>query len=1001
MADVPNFLVQIRRPDDLLVLSFEGVNLRLDREDPAGPRIVRTDPSLDSYLVVHLPPQHIDERAFRETQTQQDPLEAPPVAARIAGETRLVFRLPPGIDGMACSLDALLDWSSLEPVLVPVALPAGASPDVPPTIRAPEPVPTLATQGQSPPPETSIELPYRLILSPDGSGVWEHDASPRTLRARTELWRTRLARRVSDGTVDPRTLPPVRAVWSPDYSPPGEAPPADPEASDPAAVRSLTPNQRHQIVRLTSDFGMTGELVLPFGVPITVDVPPLPLTVWRLHLSALGGTLDSEGSWPSLPEGLDVSEWRHIASFGRDRYVKVVEEGVLYPFGHRAALVQITERKFQAVPGTTTPVGYLRKREFIVVREPFKEFHAADYPHHGLEMPIRSVRLTTLVSPDLDAVPPVVPPGQWVLVGGEPFAFHAVAVDGAGAEVEFTAGLMFVFKDADDIDPTVGNTYRTDSDRRRCAVDGARVRYADPQPGQPGDNTLVTEALRFDVTTPSGPPAPERPVGWQDFRPTLANADVHLEAVEQITGRPAPVSIELYEDYLAGGFAGSAAPNAALVWAKIEPPVGPSFSADRAGGLARPDTTFGAVSQHLGPVASGKTGSLSDAELRDLATGTFDPAQVFSGVAAKLFGTIDLAQLVEEFTDGAPAPAGHYPKLHTAIQRDAQGTPVATVTTLDWTPVTRSVDVGLAKVEVGSDAMTVSVRTERRLDGSPGSSSITGTINSVDLTVAKVIHVHFDTITFSARDGQKPDVHVAMPDGGIEFLGPLSFVDEIRKLIPPGVLGDGPHVDVTPAGVDLGYSLALPPATVAVFTLQDLALSTGLHLPFLDGRMQLSFGISSRDHPFLLAVLIFGGGGFFHIDLGIDGVDRIEAAFEFGGLFALDLGVASGGVSVMGGIYLKGDKSGTTLEGFFRLDGEVDVLGLISVTVEFYLSLSYDFDSGKARGQATLTIGVHVAFFSTSVDLTVEKSFGGGGEDPAFGQGVTAADWEAYDRAFA
>jgi hypothetical protein len=36
----------------------------------------------------------------------------------------------------------------------------------------------------------------------------------------------------------------------------------------------------------------------------------------------------------------------HIAAQGRDHYVRIVYEGHLYPFGHRAALIKITEGKF-------------------------------------------------------------------------------------------------------------------------------------------------------------------------------------------------------------------------------------------------------------------------------------------------------------------------------------------------------------------------------------------------------------------------------------------------------------------------------------------------------------------------------------------------------------------------------------------------------------------------------------------------------------------------------
>jgi hypothetical protein len=297
--------------------------------------------------------------------------------------------------------------------------------------------------------------------------------------------------------------------------------------------------------------------------------------------------------------------------------------------------------------------------------------------------------------------------------------------------------------------------------------------------------------------------------------------------------------------------------------------------------------------------------------------------------------------------------------------------------------------------------MTVLVEIERKADGSVASSRVSGRLVDVHLELAKVLNLHLDTFTFAAEKGQPPQVgvHLAGADP-LVFEGDLSFVQAIRDLIPPGVLGDGPHIDVGPGGLDVGYTLALPPASVGIFAMQDIALSTGLHVPFTDGKLGFRFAISSREHPFLITVSLFGGGGFFGLELGMDGVRLVEASFEFGGAFALDIGVASGSVSVMAGIYLRLDATtGTTLEGFVRVNGEVDVLGLICVTVEFLLRLSYN--DGKATGQATLTVGVHIAFFSTSVSLTVERSFGGSSGDPTTEQMIEASDWAAYAAAFA
>jgi hypothetical protein len=151
-------------------------------------------------------------------------------------------------------------------------------------------------------------------------------------------------------------------------------------------------------------------------------------------------------------------------------------------------------------------------------------------------------------------------------------------------------------------------------------------------------------------------------------------------------------------------------------------------------------------------------------------------------------------------------------------------------------------------------------------------------------------------------------------------------------------------------------------------------------------------------------VAFLGGGGFFHLQLDTGGIRLLEAALEFGAAASIDLGVASGGVHIMAGVYFAmGNKDGkdlSVLSGYLRMGGELSVLGLISISLEFVLSFGYE--NGKAAGRATLTVKVEVAFFSTSVDITVEKKFGGSSGDPRFLDVFeTPAVWDEYASAFA
>jgi len=84
------------------------------------------------------------------------------------------------------------------------------------------------------------------------------------------------------------------------------------------------------------------------------------------------------------------------------------------------------------------------------------------------------------------------------------------------------------------------------------------------------------------------------------------------------------------------------------------------------------------------------------------------------------------------------------------------------------------------------------------------------------------------------------------------------------------------------------------------------------------------------------------------------------------------------------------------------MGGYLSVLGLIKVSLEFNLSFTYDGARDKAYGRATLTVKIEIVFFSTSVEVTVEKAFGGSSGDPTFKQLFAAPEtWSEYALAFA
>ena len=1024
----------ILRPDDLVVLHVEAINLKLDRSHPARPRLVVDNSHQPALLIFRFPPQSTTERAFYKTsavapppfnpppvpppQATDDPLAAPgAVDWRMSGDSRLVFRLPKGVNEITYAIDAILDWSRLDLVLSPIA----AIPDHG-TSASPPPINQPTAQ------ETALELPYRLILSPTAlSGGarpgWRHATKPVVHAGRAELWHTRLARvrqkHLGDAPMFTETSEadplPLRAVWSPDFV---EGGPLPPHSEDDTPFRSsMTPRDRDQLVILTS--GHTGYRQKVVGADEAYS--PRPVQASKLYLSALGGWLSSNGAWPDgvyygyfsvipIPKAktakpvlegraigeaiqpLDLVAWRHVATQGRDHYVRIVYDGYLYPFGHRASLVKVTERSIKAPDGNTltSPVAYMRQRMFIVVREPEITYAGAPYLHDGREMPLQRVRIDTKTTPDIDP-PTYINGGEsfWVDVGAGHYGFKLTGVDLAGKQADFLAPLIFV----SDSETNLGNpqsAYVADYTQRRCVVRGRNIAYADPNAG---DTVFKTTALYFDtqITAPGPPPWVTAP-----FLPTLDRASVTVPAISQLLGRQVAVLIGYYQSYLQGGLD----PNAG-VFADIiggQPAVG--FSADRAGGLATPNISLTALSARKGLVSGGAGNA---------AAGTIKPSDYFGAVDAKLFGTIPLGGLIPIDPNTLVANAAmNAPEIRSHLVPNRKS-PTQSITNIKWSPQLQSYSKDPVTIEFDVDgqasALALNVRIVRQFDGTPPTSMATGKLSNFRLSLLQVVALKVASISFSSQNGQKTMVVANLGSGSpIVFEGPLAFIQTLAQILPPGLFGgSGPSITTTPTALRVTYTLGLPPITCGVFSLQNIAIMTGLDLPYLDGKPGFEFGFASRGSPFLVTVEIFGGGGFVHVVLNADGVQMVEGAIEFGGNFAFDIGVASGGVHAMAGIYfqLKGDYSDLT--GFVDIGGEVSVLGIISISLDLNLSLSWE-SSPKGNvidGKATMTVSVHVLFFSASVSISVERSFKAGGGDPQVWQLVDAGEWSRYAAAFA
>ncbi len=1124
------FKFGLLRPDDLLNLEVEAENLRLDSSNREDPVLIFENPEQPAYLIFTFPPQTITEQAFFESSPSNPPpdeaskpyntnlptasIPTPPVAARIGRESRLVLRIPPGNNvRIPFTTEGMMDWDGWE-------LNVSALADVPPepTPQERQAAPDIQAPGRL---ETAIELPYRLLLSPNSATAWRHAHQPKTVRSITELWHTRLMSRNNEGNlheVTRRQPAPLRAIWSPDFNPhkfvADDLPQFQKPDADWGVLTPMTPSDRHEIVILTSAFHGYVKDKDDFR-----SYEPLPVYAERLMLSPLGGWLTSRGEWdppapfkpfiifqrdsnrwnrylqdfsrlrpqlgrlgeglenvevnlarsmagedalsPSdvevsaaaleLPENaqvsalemadlssilwpgllgqtgdlLNLSEWRHIATQGRDHYVRIVYEGHLYPFGHRAALIKVSERKIRDVKGSdgfNTPLAYMVQRMFIVVRQPLRDYTTLDIHSHlendGRGLPFDNIRLTTLVTPDI-ARPE---DGSqiagttysfWVRLGSgtvpeDDFKFSAIAEDIAGNVVNFNASLIFVPFGEGHRD-VIATAYNASGEERACLVPGQKVTYA---PSGGSENTTL-DTTRLYFATHSAPVNKK----FGGFLPRLFMATVNLPAVEAMLGKPAGTQIAFSNKFL-----GNDPANTSGLFAEIVEEVSSGviqgarllseFAADQAGGFATPNLSISGLTSQFGPLAG---------DLNNIAQDVFDPSDFFNDVkdAAKLFGTLSLADLLQPLTMGAGAPKVQFNKEDLGALPPSLKTRL--VATLDWAPEVKDLNFGIvtfhaekngtpAKLEIhGRVEKTVELPPPPNPD--PGLARMDGSLTNFTIELLHIVEVLFDRFEFHTQTGQKLKVDVGLDgDNPVRFMEDLQFVEELRKTIPAGLFGDGPSLDITPAKVKAGFSIGLPPVGVGVFSLREVTLAAFLELPFLDGRPTFDFSFSSREKPFNLTVMIFGGGGFFHLQLDTLGIKMLEAALEFGASASIDLGVASGGVYIMAGIYFSiqrktidgNEVDAATLAGYLRMGGHLSVLGLITVSLEFYLIFAYEFAKNAAYGRATLTVKVEVLFFSTSVEITVEKRFGGSSGDPYFLEGFNTVEvWDEYAGAFA
>lgn len=1044
-------IVVVRRREDMLRLVIDGPMITVNK---AQGRI--EFPSGGSTMRVDFGPQSLVEHAVAEGVNRPPT----PRATQLSGPSRLGFQMA---ENLSLSIPTLLAWAERVQNIDPL----GEALDG-------EDVPEINDYGKGPNPNvTIVEMPWWLILSPHRDSSWTEQTRPKTRGGRTEVFSTRLATTQggSGQTEDPASRT-VRGVWIRDRR-------ALELLSDPALripvgqvgnpwLMIPTPRDRADIVRLSTRVS---------GARIGGPAPAIKAAV---TLTPLGGHLVAEGFW-NAPSVSSMTAWQQRIWQGRDTYAKVVRAGFLYPWGFPASYVTEGIRTFKVSAGNEI-TAFWQIRETVIVTQPDRDLGGGS---GGSEAGKRgalftSVHCRTIQTPPLAPTGNDSPGGQWAGLktftpevlkpggGRETFGFELVGIDPDGNEIPFTQPLLFAERAVtDDAGPQGRAQARALADDPNFSEMGSAQlrRFYDGLPdtdkiaefagaavsfavnvvnsiiGPDGESiiesaskatTQSSQSMVFGIANSLGVDDPLRLIEGSiadlaaelnpNNFPILQEAQVYLDELTQLAGETVTAALNYPREFLEAGFDELKNRGQVFLQQATEEATELAMDAAKAGGVLVAKMGIAGLSRAVGPVYGTAT------ELQAMAAdGRITPGEALKAI--ELLGGVTLADII--------------PNPYPAVGRDGKPSEKALVVSSEIVDVgldseraivtmTMTWNEGLTTVpllDVSEATLAIRLVTEVPTVSGAATWSVRGefstfTVILVPETGMDFIKIIVDRIIFEAGSGQTPNVDVAVKE--IDFTGLLQLIKKLQSLLP---FGDGLALDVDSRGITAGLTLDVPDIVLGTFTLTGIGVKTGLTLPFDDRPVRFRFGMSGLDDPFSMTVMGLGGGGWFTDDLGLDGIERLDIAGFFEAKAAVDFGVASGGVSVKAGFQFSvgapAPEQTAVLEltAFVSVNGNVEVLGIASATMDVYMGLSVVVPSTLPgdvllKGRAECSLRVSVAFFSKTVRFGVERSFKGAripapsgrsltraADEPEgaviFSDSMSAEAWDSYCGAFA
>jgi hypothetical protein len=675
--------------------------------------------------------------------------------------------------------------------------------------------------------------------------------------------------------------------------------------------------------------------------------------------------------------------------------VRTVFMGVLYPLGHRVVFSDLTDRTYDT--GTNGGgAAVLRTSRVLTILESVRHPPADSPVRRGFPMgdvTITSSVFTNLLSPDNAHDPahgwqkfsfPGAPdePTYFMpsVIGTDgnatPVLFPVSASTSAG-EVKLNVPLVFVADlrpKADSLaNPDLADKLAAFYGQAKVDIPPTDIDLVGAPPTEAPEQVEHADVHEVHSLTVAGY---DRSLSLADgYRARLSQLEIALPAMRSLQNADPRKQVTFAKNYLANG------PTEDILFDMVDKlPIDFSKKADRSGGLLAPSYVTNAISRQFGPIDA--------RSLPNPVTGNIDPGSLFPTDGATLLG-FPLRSLLA----GLKAP----PQI-TAIPLPDPG--AAPKIQMRWNNVKLSSNGAFQAKPTSTLDLTITT--------DPTSSQTDCTITDFTLQLPPgpkaVLELSFAKMAFGQQGGKAPSLKVDGVDA--RFINDLALVENLKKAVD---LGDaGKFIDVTPSGIVVHYSVPAPPITSGVFVMRNITFTARIVVPFDGEPISISLSFAARANPFELAVMMFGGTGYMELELDRRGIQRFEAALEFGAFVAVDFVVASGEVHALGGVRFVLEGGEVTITGYLRIGGSVDVLGLISVSIELCLALAYRSSDKALVGRATLVIEIDLTLWSDSVELdSGEWKFAGGGGDetpPLTAAAAAAASgldlWTLYRSAF-